>query len=61
MKTLTSRQLEIERVKLAIVTTSLRIEEAKAGIAAMQRKNRARLREIKRQQKAAEAEVKSLK
>jgi hypothetical protein len=62
MKTLTPRELEIERVKLAIMATDIRIEEHKIGIVAMQRKNAARIRELNRQQKLEAArEVKSSK
>jgi hypothetical protein len=54
VKTLTNRELEIKRVELAMLKTDLRIAEARVAIAAMQRKQRARRKEIARQLERSE-------
>jgi len=53
MKILTPRELEIERVKLAVMKRLIKIAVARRDIAAMQRKNRACQREIQRQLRLA--------
>ena len=51
MKILTSREIEIQRVKLAMMKRDINITMARRDIAAMQKKNRACAREIARQTK----------
>lgn len=58
MKTLTPRELEIKRVQLAMLKTDIDIEVARAVIAAMQRKQAARRKEIARQMRLMKKENK---